>query len=316
MAKISVLIPAFNAQAYIKRAIQSVLAQTYSDWELIILDDCSLDMTFMICQEISLTDTRIKLFRNEHNLGMMANWNKGLGLCHSEYFVKLDADDWWHNRMLEKCVMVMNESKDIGITFCKYDLVNAQNEILPRLGNNLPDFAREQSFYGAYLVTQGIYKMLSENVFRQGIGLVRRGIFDEIGGFTLHDSGDVEMWFRISAHNKAYGIDEVLYFYRVWPDNFTRTQVLAKGKEEKNLFELRRMILQYYFDFGSLSSGAYEEFIKDNQFEYNKYLIYQNRMEGKWLKAIKAFLLNLAWRPNATLRFYANRVLSRLLRQE
>jgi glycosyltransferase involved in cell wall biosynthesis len=312
MAKISVLIPAFNAQAYIRQTIQSVLDQTYPDWELIIVDDCSVDMTFKICQEISLIDNRIKLFRNEHNLGMMANWNKGLGLCHSEYFVKLDADDWWHSRMLEKCILVMNESTDIGITFCKYDLVNGENEIQPRLSNNLPDFARDRSFYGAHLVTQGIYKMLSENVFRQGIGLVRRGIFDEIGGFTLHDSGDVEMWFRISAHYKAYGIDEVLYFYREWPDNFTRTQVLAKRKEEKNLFELRRMILQYYFDLGSLSSDAYEEFIKDNQFEYTKYLIYQNRMEGNWLKVFNLFLQNFERKPLATLKFYVNRLFLRL----
>jgi glycosyltransferase involved in cell wall biosynthesis len=272
------------------------------------VDDHSSDKTFQRCEAISKTDPRIKLIRNERNLGMMQNWNCGLNLCHSDYFVKLDADDWWGEKMIESCLAVLDECPDVGLVFSRYAEVNASNEIAKESSGSLPVFARNRGFYGIDLVKQGIHKMLSENVLRQGIGLIRRRIFEELGPFLLHDSGDIEMWFRIVSRYKAYGMDEIFYYYRTWPENFTRTQVIAMGKQEKNLYELRTLIVRYYVDQKLLSETTGDQFLEDNQYEYNKHRIYKYRTEGNWKDAIRVFFKNLFLKPSRTIGFYFGRL--------
>ena len=91
MPKISVILPAYNAENYISQAIDSILAQTYGDFEFIILNDCSTDGTERII--LSFDDPRIRYVRNEQNLGVAATLNRGLELAAGEYIARMDADD-------------------------------------------------------------------------------------------------------------------------------------------------------------------------------------------------------------------------------
>lgn len=105
MPRISILIPLYNAENFIAQTIESVLQQTFQDWELIILDDCSTDNSYIVAKALETKDSRIKVYKNSHNLGMLGNWNEGIKYCHSEYFAKLDADDLWHHKMLEESML-------------------------------------------------------------------------------------------------------------------------------------------------------------------------------------------------------------------
>src|SRR5690348_472074 len=129
MPEISVLIPVYNTEKYIGKTIESVLNQTFRDFELIILDDCSTDKTYEICSKYATSDQRVVLHRNARNLGMMANWNQGLVYCNQKYFAKLDADDLWHERMLEECYAIMEKNPGVGLVFSRYALIDPDGKV-------------------------------------------------------------------------------------------------------------------------------------------------------------------------------------------
>ncbi|MBT1686724.1 glycosyltransferase family 2 protein [Dawidia soli] len=312
MAAVSVMIPVYNAGKYIGATIESVLHQTFGDWELIVVDDCSTDDTVAVVERYVQQDTRVKLYRNSANLGMMRNWNNGLPYCTGRYFAKLDADDLWHPAMLQTCYTVLEQEASVGMVFSRYRLIDEHGVDLPAVDEPLPAFARNTSFCGVDLVKRGTYGMLADNVMKQGIGLIRRRLFDELGPFSLHDAGDTEMWFRIAAHYRIYGIDAVYYSYRIWPDNFTRTQVLKQGKRDRNLYEVRALILDYYRQQGLITSAEHGAFTRDNQYEYDKSRVYAYRLQGKWPQALATLLTNFLRYPVRTCAFYTTRLRERM----
>lgn len=95
VSKISVIMPAYNAERYITEAIQSVIAQTFTDWELIVIDDASQDSTAEIVQKLLIQDTRILFLQNLQNSGVATTRNRGLDIATGEYIAFLDSDDIW-----------------------------------------------------------------------------------------------------------------------------------------------------------------------------------------------------------------------------
>ena len=237
----------------------------------------------------------------------MANWNRGLELCTGKYFGKLDHDDWWDKDMLAACYRILESDETVGLVFSKHYLVNESDQTISQ-EYDLPDFANEQTFHGVDLVQKGVHGMLADNVMKQGIGLMRKAVFDELGPFSLHDSGDTEMWFRIAARYKIFGLNKFYHFHRVWPQNFTRSQILKTGKQEKNLFEVRLDILTRYFAEGLIDQKFLSRQLKTNQFEYNKHLVYQNRVQRNFGKMLLALMRNLITNPIDTVKFYWGRL--------
>lgn len=120
---VSIIMPAFNAEQYIERAILSVLGQTMKNWELLVIDDCSRDGTVQIVQHLSKKDPRIILLKNEENVGVSRTRNRGIELSKGEYIAFLDSDDVWHGDKLEKQLLRMETAKaDIG--YCSYALID------------------------------------------------------------------------------------------------------------------------------------------------------------------------------------------------
>ena len=99
---VSVVMPAYNAERFIAKAIESVLNQTIQDFELIVVDDCSKDATASIAEEYSVRDSRVKLLKNEQNLRVAGTRNRALEVCRGEYVALLDSDDIWYPDTLEK----------------------------------------------------------------------------------------------------------------------------------------------------------------------------------------------------------------------
>jgi glycosyltransferase involved in cell wall biosynthesis len=115
--KVSVLIPTYNYAYCLDEAMQSVLDQTLSDFELIVIDDCSKDNTDDVMQKY-LTDPRITYMKNEKNLGLVGNWNKCLSYAKGDYIKILCADDKFRKDLLEKMVNVMEKYKNVYLVAC------------------------------------------------------------------------------------------------------------------------------------------------------------------------------------------------------
>lgn len=123
----SVVMPAYNAERYIEAAIRSVMAQTVTDWELIVVDDCSRDGTAAIVERLAREDGRIRLFRNPQNLGVAATRNAGLSYCKGRYIALLDSDDIWRNEKLSKQIETA-EGTDADIVYCSYGIIDENGE--------------------------------------------------------------------------------------------------------------------------------------------------------------------------------------------
>ena len=206
MPPISIFIPLYNSELFIQKTIESVLSQTCQDWELFIIDDNSKDNSYAVAKAFELKDKRIKVFKNETNSGMMGNWNKGIEMCHSEYFVKLDADDIWHPDFLKESFNIMSSFPEVALVFTKYININDAGETIPDSELSLPEFAKEKSFNTIDLVNQGQDKMLSYPILRQGLSLIRTKVFKEIGVYRYlltketQASTDTEFYFRVGCH--------------------------------------------------------------------------------------------------------------------
>lgn len=123
--RVSVIMPAYNAGPFLGEAIESVIAQTVTDWELFVLDDCSTDNTRQLAEEFARKDPRIHLVANEENMGVARTRNRGLGLCRGQYVALLDSDDYWKPNWLEKMIARAEET-GADIIYCSYELVDEQ----------------------------------------------------------------------------------------------------------------------------------------------------------------------------------------------
>lgn len=121
---VSVVMPSYNAEKYISEAIQSVIAQTYENWELLIIDDCSTDSTANIVKQFSDVDSRITLYSNPKNMGVALTRNKGMNLAKGSWIALLDSDDVWHKDKLEKQIELAGKT-GADIVYCSYCLIDS-----------------------------------------------------------------------------------------------------------------------------------------------------------------------------------------------
>src|SRR5690606_921167 len=107
MTAISIITPCYNASKFLLETYESIKAQTYMDWEWIVVDDCSTDHSWEMLQKFSEEDTRVKIFQNEKNLGAAVTRNKCLAEAQGEYYAFLDSDDLWHQEKLKTQIEFM-----------------------------------------------------------------------------------------------------------------------------------------------------------------------------------------------------------------
>lgn len=192
---VSVIMPAYNAGAYIANSINSVLRQTYPEWELIIVDDCSKDNTCEIIQ--SIKDTRIRLFQNDVNSGAAVSRNRALREAKGTWIAFLDGDDIWHPEKLSRQISFM---KGNNYSFsCTDYRIKLNGEWLPYV-NSGPLVVNKRKMYD-YCYFSTITVMYNRNE----IGLVQ--IED------LKKNNDYAMWLQIIEKAKCYRLTECLSFY-------------------------------------------------------------------------------------------------------
>lgn len=133
---VSVITPLFNSELYIERTIESVINQSYNNWELIIVDDCSADNGLNIVMKYIKTDSRIKILKNETNSGPAVTRNKGIAIAKGKYIAFLDSDDQWYKEKLLRQIGFM-ENGGIGFSYTYYNHIDEQGNVIS-ITKNLP----------------------------------------------------------------------------------------------------------------------------------------------------------------------------------
>ncbi|WP_180060328.1 glycosyltransferase family 2 protein [Acinetobacter sp. YH12135] len=121
----SIIMPAYNAEKFISDAIKSVLSQTYKNFELIIIDDCSLDQTVKVVQNFIAQDKRVNLLKKQKNQGVAEARNTGLNYAKGDFVAFLDSDDKWVEDKLEKQLAVLKERNDVDVVYGSYYRFNS-----------------------------------------------------------------------------------------------------------------------------------------------------------------------------------------------
>jgi len=210
--KVSICIPVYNCKEYIGIAIESVLNQTYKDYELLVIDNNSTDGTWEeICR---YKDPRIRLLRNVTNIGAMRNWNKALEEAKFEYIKILPADDVLYPDCVEKQVKILQDKKNDNVV-----IVNAFSDIIDHKGKRL--FKRNTSGWNG--VTSGKAAIKSNvrkgtNIIGEpGLVLFRKETALKVGGFNdeFGYAIDIDYWVRLLLHGNLYTIPETLSAFRV-----------------------------------------------------------------------------------------------------
>ena len=129
---ISIITPTYNCANFIGETIDSVLAQTYSNWEMIIVDDCSTDNTEEIVNNYSNSDKRIKYYKLDNNSGAAVSRTKAMELANGQYMAFLDSDDLWYPNKLEYQINYMKKN-NYAFTCTKYEQINEKSKLLDKV---------------------------------------------------------------------------------------------------------------------------------------------------------------------------------------
>ncbi len=193
-----------NGELYLKEAIESILNQSFSDFEFIIINDCSTDSSEYIVR--SYDDKRIKLYSNEINLGLTKSLNIGLGHCKGQYIARMDADDIAHPDRFLKQTRFLDENLDYGVCGSWYTLFDDSGII------HVAKLIENHDLLQASLLIKN--QMGHPTIMmRKSVLDINNIWYDE----ELKTSQDYNMWLRLSVVSKLYNIQESLLDYRIHP---------------------------------------------------------------------------------------------------
>lgn len=212
MCKVSVLMPVYNAEKYLAEAINSIISQTYRDWELVIINDGSTDSSLSIIN--SFSDSRIKVINNETNLGLIKTLNKGIGLCNGEYIARMDADDISMPNRLALQVDFLDSNEEYILCGTNADVIDSHGKITGKIINPTKNILLQIS-------------LLFTNPFIHPSMMICRDIltvnfFDENAIYVE----DYELWTRLADLGQIANLELPLLQYR-WHE----TNVSVKHSE-------------------------------------------------------------------------------------
>jgi len=211
--KVSIIMAAYNAEKTIRQAIESVLAQTYSDFELLIVNDCSKDQTQAIVEEYSQRDARVRLIVNPHNMGVSLTRMNGLNAATGEWIAVLDSDDAWMPEKLEKQIVLQKRTGAV--------LLYTGSQFMDGDGNKI-DWVLNVPEKVDYRT------LLKQNILSNSSSLCRKDLYKKhyAIGDGMHE--DFALWLSILKNGEvAYGVNEPLLIYRISTNSKSGNKIKA-----------------------------------------------------------------------------------------
>lgn len=338
---VSVIMSVYNGSHYLREAIDSILNQSFSDFEFIIINDCSTDDTEDILTGYARRDNRVVLLKNEENLGLTKSLNKGLVIARGDYIARQDADDISLPERLNKQIEILENYREVILVSCNLELVDADGKSIQRIYRDcLPEILQWHLLFYNHIGGH------SQVVFR------RRPVV-ELGGYSEHYryAQDYELWLRLAGAGKFLILPDILLHYRYIHSESISAKFRAKQEEFallaakssitslidqdvdlseianlKRFWELRFPEAQQAKAVHGLLSQIYNAFLEQiiNQSPSKHQLSRQIRaLIGErftqWLQTLSAYQINellivshyaLMWNPKTVSNYYLNRVSS------
>lgn len=230
--KVTILLPAYNAALYLRDSLDSIMRQAFKDFDVLLIDDGSMDDTSKIAIEYSNIDRRIKYYKNEKNIGLIKTLNKGLSLAKGEYIVRMDADDIMFDDRLYKQVKYMDSNPECFVCGGQMEYIGGLTGIAPILPQKYEDL---------------LYLSLINCPLYHPTTIIRNSAIKQFG-LKYNDSykhaEDYKFWSDIifSHPNSIANIKDVVLFYRI-----SNNQITAKYSDEQDLISkiVRRENVQH-----------------------------------------------------------------------
>lgn len=207
--RFSVIIPLYNKAPYVVKAIGSVLAQTFTDYELVIMDDGSKDDSFEIAKKAINGQGHCRLFRQQ-NAGVSMARNNAVALSQGEYLCFLDADDWWEPMFLEEMSKLIDAFPEAGIYGTNYTIVNEAKH-----KTRVASVGVEPGFEKGYINYCQVYAKTMYMPLTSISVAIPRVVFDEMGGFPqgIKLGEDFLLWIRVALKHKVAFLNKPLAYY-------------------------------------------------------------------------------------------------------
>jgi len=212
--RVSIGMPVYNGERYLPQALDSILSQTFQDYELVISDNASTDATEKICKDYCAKDSRFQYYRNSENIGASNNYRRVFDLCIGPYFRWANHDDMFAPESLARCVKILDENPSVVLTYPKTKLIDENDAIISEYEDNL----NLQSNRPCERFVKVSQQLGLVNII---YGLIRTEVLQKtalIGNFIGADPVFVA---ELSLHGKFQEIPEPLFFRRIHPDAYS-----------------------------------------------------------------------------------------------
>jgi glycosyltransferase involved in cell wall biosynthesis len=247
---ISICIPTFNGSQYIEKCIESCLAQSYRNIEIIVCDDCSSDSIVNVLNPYLKKDCRITFYQNEKNLGLVGNWNKCMNYASGEYIKWLFQDDWMDVNAIEEFVEIANKGYDFIVSkrnFILNELATDEDKMYYSKKVKTLENYFNQDEVGCYFPTSKIKDIVVSNIALNFIAepsliFFKRTLIKEVGVYDhlFHQICDLEYNMRLASKVGVYVLNKPLCHFAIHAQSTTNANVNNK------YFQLRFIEQAYY----------------------------------------------------------------------
>ena len=205
--RVTIGLPVYNGQNYLAETMESLLAQTYTDFELVISDNASTDRTEAICREYAARDERIRYYCQEENVGASANYNRVFELARGLYFKWAAHDDLLAPTYLERCVAVLYSDPDVVLAYTQAKAIDDQGQVVKVYPgkHHFSAAAPRERFYEFVLDPHPVVAVF---------GLMRRDVLGRTRLIGKYAGSDRPLLSELSLLGKFYEVPEHLFFYR------------------------------------------------------------------------------------------------------
>ena len=304
----TVIIPLYNKEMYIENAIKSILNQTFTDFELLIVNDCSTDKSVEIASEF--LSEKVQIIHHEKNYGLAATRNTGIKKATSNYVTFLDADDLWKPHFLEKIFHLIQNFPEARIFGTNYEEIWSKTVKIPHNGSeSLPVHFTGYLNYFKINLKQGIYN--------HGSVCLHKEVYESVGFYNenIQLSQDLDFNIRANYHYKLAYDNSVQMSYFMQTDNqLTRSSIVNKTIPDYDLYEnwtKNNSDLKKYLDFERYVLG--KRLKKNNDSRWKKMIVNIDSNNLNWkqnlllklpssilnlIDKVKLFLLKLGIKPS------------------
>ena len=305
--KISVLIPTYNVEKFVEKAIRSIMLQTYSDLEIIIVDDCSTDNTFHILQQLAKEDSRIKLFRNETNKIIAKTLNLALDQATGKYIARMDGDDIADTRRIEILYKYLQENPNIML-----------------VGSNLFSIDENDNILQEEIYPQDFEIIKRVAIYGSPIShhwLTYKSIYKDIGYYRMAGAEDYDFILRLISNNiNIANVQEKLYYLRIRKGNTASSMGLSQLKASNYIRKLYKERIKNNSIKDTYSDKNYYKILKTNLLEkitfkissfFQRKFILRKKREG-----IIYLPLAILFSPYYQLQYLKNRFLYKIYKRK